>query len=204
MSTRRDPGRDADPVGAFGIRLGFRLPLGDDAALVPATPAIAPAYHALIEANRTRLARWESWAEQPQTLAGTTAYLARCATGWADGSQVATGVAVRTGAGWRLAGSAGLRVDGYARSAEVGYWIDAGHEGRGLVTRAVAALLDLSFGDLELARVELRAEVANTRSRAVARRLGFTEEGVLREGVAFSDRRADVVVHGLLAAEWRA
>jgi ribosomal-protein-serine acetyltransferase len=71
------------------------------------------------------------------------------------------------------------------------------------VTRTVTALLDHGFGPLGLRRISLHTTVDNVRSRAVAHRLGFTEEGVLREAVAFPDELRDEVVYGLLADEWR-
>jgi ribosomal-protein-serine acetyltransferase len=96
----------------------------------------------------------------------------------------------------------GLRIDSYSVSAEVGYWIDGGYEGRGLVTKAVAATLDHAFGQLCLARVTLHTDAANERSRALARRLGFIQEGVLRKAIAFPHERRDMVAYALLADEW--
>jgi len=68
----------------------------------------------------------------------------------------------------------------------------------------VAAVLDHGFGALGIDRVSLHTEPANERSRALARRLGFVEEGVLRQGLAFPGERRDEVVYGLLASEWGA
>jgi ribosomal-protein-serine acetyltransferase len=64
-------------------------------------------------------------------------------------------------------------------------------------------LLDHAFGTLGLLRIGLRTTIDNTRSRSVAERLGFTQEGILREAAAFPDERRDLVVYGLLAREWR-
>jgi ribosomal-protein-serine acetyltransferase len=50
----------------------------------------------------------------------------------------------------------------------------------------------------------VHTEAANQRSRAVAARLGFTEEGPHRQAIAIRDQRRDEVVYGLLADEWRA
>jgi ribosomal-protein-serine acetyltransferase len=111
-------------------------------------------------------------------------------------------IAVREGGQWRLAGSVSLRIDRYSRSGEIGYWIDGSYEGRGLVSKAVAAVLDQAFGPLGLDRVVLHTDPANERSRALAGRLGFTEEGLLRRALAFPGERRDRAVYGLLADEW--
>jgi ribosomal-protein-serine acetyltransferase len=123
---------------------------------------------------------------------------------WLEGSLLPLSIAVRADGGWQLVGWAQLEIEAEARSAEVGYWLDAAHEGRGLVTRTVTALLDHAFGPLGLHRMGLRAVADNARSRAVAERLGFTLEGVLREVAAFPDGRRDLAVYGMLAREWAA
>jgi ribosomal-protein-serine acetyltransferase len=182
----------------------FTWPLGDDAVLIPRTPAIAEAHYALVEANYKRLGQWFPDAyQEPPTLDGVRTNLTRAGQAWLDGSLLPLSIAVKAEGGWRLVGWAQLEIDGPARSAEVGYWLDAGFVGRGLVTRAVTAMLDHAFGTLGLHRVGLRAVADNERSRSVAQRLGFTQEGMLREYVAFPGEQRDLVIYGLLAREWR-
>ncbi|HTZ25972.1 MAG TPA: GNAT family protein [Streptosporangiaceae bacterium] len=182
----------------------FTFPLGEDAALLPRTPALSDAYHELLAANHERLARWEPWAVQPRTPDTTRSFLEASGRAWLEGTELPVAIAVPAGDRWQLAGSAGLRISSYTQSAEAGYWIDAEFEGRGLVTRTMTALLDQAFGPLGLARVTLRTEVANQRSRAVATRLGFTEEGVHRQAISFPGERRDQVAYALLTAEWLA
>ncbi|MGW5670235.1 GNAT family N-acetyltransferase [Micromonospora sp. NPDC003776] len=181
----------------------FTWPLGDDVALIPRTAALADAHFALVQANYQRLARWFPDAfQEPPTRDGVRANLERAGRAWLDGSELPLSIAVKVEGGWRLVGWANLVIDAPARSAEVGYWLDAGFEGRGLVTRTLTALLDHAFGPLGLARVGLQTTADNTRSRSVAERLGFTQEGILREYAAFPEERRDLVVYSLLAREW--
>lgn len=181
----------------------FRHQLADDSALVLRTPAIAEQYHALIVANLERLARWEPWAATEPTPEATRGSVQAAGRAWLEGLALPMAIAVRVDGRWHLVGSVGLRIDRQQRTADIGFWIDGSFEGRGLVTRAVTAVLDEAFGPLGLEKVTLHAEVANIRSRALARRLGFVEEGVLRAAIAFPHERRDDVAYGLLAAEWR-
>jgi len=48
----------------------------------------------------------------------------------------------------------------------------------------------------------LQAVIDNERSRAVAERLDFTQEGILRECTNFPDGRRDLVIYSMLAREW--
>jgi ribosomal-protein-serine acetyltransferase len=104
----------------------------------------------------------------------------------------------------RLVGSIGLpNVDHDRRSCEIGYWLGRSGHGRGTATLAVRALIDHAFGAGQLNRVVIRAGVGNLRSRAVAERLGFTLEGVLRQAERHPDGHyVDLAVYSLLASEW--
>ena len=55
----------------------------------------------------------------------------------------------------------------------------------------------------ELNRIEIRAAVGNARSRAIPERLGFHEEGTLREAELVEGVALDIVVYSMLASQWR-
>jgi ribosomal-protein-serine acetyltransferase len=87
-------------------------------------------------------------------------------------------------------------------SCEIGCWLEPAAEGCGLVTRACETLLDWAFGARGLHRAEWRCRADNTRSSAVAERLGMVREGVLREYWPYDGARCDKEIWAILAPEW--
>src|SRR5688500_11508478 len=61
--------------------------------------------------------------------------------------------------------------------AYLGYWVDVEHQGKGMVTEAIAAVLDFAFGPAGLHRVQAAIMPRNTRSLRVIEKLGFRREG---------------------------
>ena len=87
--------------------------------------------------------------------------------------------------------------------AEVGCWLEPAATGRGLVTLAARALIDWLVRDRGVHRVEWLVAPGNAPSTAVARRLGMTREGVLRDYYPHRGERLDIEVRSVLAPEWR-
>ena len=71
-------------------------------------------------------------------------------------------------------GSIGLKT-----GPEVGYWVAAGHRGRGVAVRAVTLLTEWAFAERGAEHMEIRILPGNTASRRVAEKAGFAlvEEG---------------------------
>jgi ribosomal-protein-serine acetyltransferase len=173
------------------------LPAGH--ALRALVDADAPELHALIERNRARLARWISWAHG-QTPQDTRAFIGRARAMEQDGSGCSRAIL----ASQALAGVVGLTVDRVNRCGAIGYWLDAASEGKGVMSAAVATLADEGFDRYRLVRVEIRADVENRASTAVAERLGFQREGVLRQSYrVIGDRYSDDAVYSMLASDPR-
>jgi ribosomal-protein-serine acetyltransferase len=179
----------------------FQLPVDDEISLILAEERHAQVITELIVRNQSRLARWEPWAEQPQTIDSTRAYIRASLEDFVRGRQVSTIIALD--GGQLFVGRCGLRINPYAGSADVGYWVDGDYEGRGIVSRSTRALVSSAFFELGMAKVDLRTSVDNVRSRALAERLGFTCEGVLPGALRFAHRTDDVVLYTVTASDWR-
>lgn len=106
--------------------------------------------------------------------------------------------------GERLAGGVVFRIfDTGMKMCEIGAWLGPDFTGRGLMTRACVHMIDWAVRERGMNRVEWRCEPANTRSRAVAKRLGMTLDGTLRQAyVNTAGDFVDAEVWSILADEW--
>lgn len=102
-----------------------------------------------------------------------------------------------------LLGAVGLVLQPAHLSAELGYWIGVPYWGRGYATEAAARVMEYGFSALGLNRIEAHHLAGNPASGRVMRKLGMRYEGTLRQKVRKWGRFEDVVMYGLLAAEWR-
>jgi ribosomal-protein-serine acetyltransferase len=176
----------------------LRIELFDGCWLRPLEESDTEELHALVEANRDYLSRWMPWAAG-QTLEDTMAFIQRTRQQLAanDGFQIAV---IEDGYVVGVVGFHGLCWQ--HRSTRMGYWLAESAQGRGIMTRAVRALIAHAFGTWGLHRVEIRAGVGNAPSRAIPERLGFKQEGVIQGGERIGDRYVDQVVYAMLAREW--
>src|SRR3954451_6162026 len=99
-----------------------------------------------------------------------------------------------------LLGSIDLRLRGEGR-AEFGYVVGAWARRRGVGTRALQMYSKWAFSTLRLARLELLVQPRNDASLALGRRVGFTEEGLLRSHSVVRGQRKDMVMMALLPGD---
>lgn len=88
------------------------------------------------------------------------------------------------------------------RRGELGFWVIPRQRQHGVGSGAVALTVSWLFDELDLLRVEMTTTPENPAVPALARRLGFTQEGILRPRNVERGRRVDLLWFGLLAEEW--
>jgi RimJ/RimL family protein N-acetyltransferase len=105
--------------------------------------------------------------------------------------------------GREIWGSSGLHRRVGEGALEIGYWVHVDHIGRGYATELSAALTKAAFELMGVDRVEIRCDPRNTRSAAVPRKLGYTEEATLhrRQQDSYGELR-DTLVFTLFADEY--
>ena len=179
----------------------FSFPIDDHLELRLHEEHYAQELYALIDKNREHLGTWLPFVEHTHGPGDTLESHPGRAKRWAEGRGIPTSI-------WldgHIVGTIGLvNMNRQNQRAEIGYWLDADHQGQGIITRATQALVDYGFAALGLYRIEIRCEPANARSAAVPERLGFQFEGVCRGWAVFGDRHVDHRVYSVLRDEWAA
>lgn len=88
------------------------------------------------------------------------------------------------------------------KKTEIGYWLSQEHQGQGIITKSVVKLCNFIFNKLRFNRIEIKCAVGNTPSSGVPKRLGFTYEGIERQGEWIKDDvYYDVEVYSKLKSE---
>lgn len=190
MLKPRDPLLIDVPESFETERLRCRLLVPGEGAMV------AEAIVASLDALRP----WMPWAQSP-SAAASEAFVRRALAGFHGRTELSYGVFAR-GDG-RFLGCVGAHdLVWSVPRFELGYWCRTSDVGRGYVTEAARALTRILFDQLGAARVELRTDDRNARSAAVADRLGFTLEGVLRRRARdVTGELYDLRVYARLSAE---
>ena len=168
--------------------------------LRPLVPADAPAVYAM-HADPVTLRYWSTTPWRDPALADEL--IAR------DQAAMAAGDCIRLGierqADGRLIGLCTLFAFTLpSRRCEIGYLLHRDSWGQGFMHEALVTLLDYGFGVLDLHRVEADIDPRNAGSRRTLDRLGFVQEGLLRERWIVSGEVSDTALHGLLRRDWLA
>ncbi len=154
---------------------------------------------ALTDASRDHLRPWFPWVDFNRTSLDTRAFVEGMLEEYAQKRGVQCGIRVQD----RLAGTVGLEnIDLIHRRASLDYWLGPAYQGRGIMAKAGRALLNEAFDEWDLNRVDIVTAVENTRSRILAERLGFVQEGVLREYQWMNGRFVDYAMYSILQREW--
>lgn len=179
----------------------FSYKIDDDTELRLLETRHAEELDALVTANYDHIKEWAAWLKDTESpIEQTREHIKRNRMQFAEGK----GFNIFIWYQGKMVGKVGYNFfDWDNRQTELGYWLGASFQGKGLVTKSCRALINYAFNELKLNRIEIRCGVENTKSRKIPERLGFREEGILRQTEWLHDHFIDLVVYGMLASEWR-
>lgn len=104
----------------------------------------------------------------------------------------------------RVIGTCGLfAFEPQARRAEIGYDLAQKYWRQGIMTEALTCVIHYAFDTVGLHRLEAIVDPNNQASRVLLKKLGFQEEGILRERFFKGGVYYDDLYLGLLRRDWQ-
>jgi ribosomal-protein-serine acetyltransferase len=159
----------------------------------------APALFAVVDRDRAHLRQWLPWVDGTREESDTLQFIHASMEQFASNA----GFASIIWADGQIAGIIGTHhINWPHRRVELGYWLAAEFQGRGLITDCCRVVVEQLFTSMELNRIEILCAVGNAKSNAIPKRLGFTYEGVLREAELLNGQFMDLEVYSMLRHEY--
>lgn len=154
-------------------------------------------YNAINE-NRTHLRKWLPFVDTTRSVKDTHSFIKSIVDDVERRQEIFT-IWYKN----EFAGLIGLKdLDYLNRKTEIGYWLTEKMTQKGIITLSVQELLHFIFTELELNRVQIKCGVGNIASSNVPKRLGFTFEGIERQGERHYNKYLDLEIYSILLHEW--
>jgi RimJ/RimL family protein N-acetyltransferase len=142
-------------------------------------PRDAPLLKEAVDSSLDHLRPWMPWAhDDPQAVEEKVELLRRFRGQFDLGQNFVYGLFSADEI--QLVGGSGFHLRVGDDAFEIGYWIRASEDGKGLATEATAALTRVGFEVCEVDRIEIHVEPENEKSARIPQKLGYVEEARLR------------------------
>lgn len=153
----------------------------------------------LVDENREHLRKWLPWVDGMSSPVQYHSIIPIWLKQFADNNGFNCGIRYNG----KLVGCIGFHnIDWHNKQTSMGYYLSNQAQGNGIMTKSVQALINYAFFQLHLKRIEIRCGEYNFKSRSIPERLGFTTEGIIRNGENLYGHFHNLIVYGLLAEEW--
>ncbi len=90
----------------------------------------------------------------------------------------------------------------FNRKAEITIWIEPDFRHKGLARKALEGIINLAFNQLNFHRLEAEVYDFNLAARNLFNKVGFVQEGALRQAKYMDGKYCDIIRFGLLKPEW--
>lgn len=178
----------------------MKIPVDDTISLEFLEEIHAESLYNLVNANRAYLKEWLPWVDSMQTVANFKQYIIDSKKQAADKTDFGYSIIMDK----NIAGRIGMhRINRQNKIGEIGYWLANGLQGRGIVTKCCKALISHGFTALHLNRIEIKCALENEKSRAVAEKLQFKQEGILRQAEWLNGKFIDLYLYAMLKEDWK-
>ncbi|MCJ0932033.1 GNAT family N-acetyltransferase [Virgibacillus halodenitrificans] len=177
----------------------FTQYINDDISLKLLEKQDAQELFILVDKNRNYLKQWLPWVDNMKQEEDYEPVIDMWLNQFSSHNGFQAGILYKG----ELTGMVGFHgIDRANKKTSIGYWLGESYQGNGIMTIAVKALIDQAFHEYGLNRVEIQCGVDNKKSRSIPERLGFNQDGLLRDAEYLYDHFHDCVLYSMLAKEW--
>jgi ribosomal-protein-serine acetyltransferase len=177
----------------------FKLDIDDTLSLALVQPSFAAEYLAIVSRDRAYLAEWLAWPEHGKNQEFFARFIEQSLHDYALGKSMTCGIIFQG----QLVGNISFNTINHSlKKVEIGYWLAQPQQGKGIVTKAVAKMIEIAFTQLDMEKVQISAAEKNSPSCRVCARLGFTLEGVITRAENLNGRVVDHAIYGLARELW--
>ncbi|MBK8627851.1 MAG: GNAT family N-acetyltransferase [Saprospiraceae bacterium] len=153
----------------------------------------------LVQQNRLYLKSWLSFVDKMDSLTFAENFVKGTMKRNQEGVEYAFVIVEKE----IIVGRIGVyKIDLQNKIGEIGYWLAQDAQGKGIMNAACLSLIHYCFANLLLNRVEIKCATENHKSQSIPINLGFTQEGVIRQGEYLHDRYHDLYLYSLLKSEF--
>lgn len=99
-------------------------------------------------------------------------------------------------------GSIDIRPERDFSRADIGLWIGEKHHGQGIGTKAIEAITEFGFNELNLTKIEAFIFKGNNASKIIFEKCGYIFEGIIPERIEKRGKKIDEWVFGITKQEW--
>jgi len=180
----------------------FKIDIDNELHLELIHPSHAQDIFDLIERNRELFRTWFEWVDARKSVEDTKAFINHELQNYANHLCINCMIFYNN----KLVGNVGLlgmrKSYGFKRCV-LGYWLDADFHGKGIMHRAIKKMIEIGFKYYDLDKIKLQCAVLNNRSCNVAKKLGFTHEGLQRDEIKLNGKVMDMNLYALLKRDWK-
>ncbi len=132
----------------------------------------------LVKQNKDHLSKFLSWVSKTKTVSDSENFIARKLKDFKSGDSCDFGVFYDN----KMIGSAGYnKINNIDKIGDIGYWVSKEYEGRGIMSKVIAKVIEIGKKKYKLHRIQIRMDVKNKKSQAIPKRLGFIYESTMKD-----------------------
>lgn len=178
----------------------FTYKIDEEIELVLRDDSHAKRYVELVQNNLEHLSPYFSWATKDFNEEAALDYIYSYKMNFANNKEFYLGILYKG----QLCGEIGYNfINRIHKTCTIGYWVGKAFVRNGIISRVMKALLYDAFVTRGLNRVALEIAVENKPSQKVAESLGFTFEGINRQGEWLHDHFADMKIYSMIKQDYK-